>query len=255
MNDSFQKLRLKERKPHEKKCFAQALFGGFSPWYLPADEVVAMPVGEEPVKVAEERTQVLEKLEEFAITSLEGSTEEEMLFPGGSIKLKGADRTRVVHLSGEINPLPLPHNLNGSKPLFLCLGETDEPAQAQLLTKMLGAMKLDSFSIWRIKEPAIDQGEEAWLGEITSTLWHHRPVFILSVGALVTNILLGEKERLSRIHGQFFEIQVKKQDEPVLPITMVPIFHPEFLLINPKMKHSTWTDLQSVMSHLGLNTP
>ena len=32
---------------------------------------------------------------------------------------------------------------------------------------------------------------------------------------------------------------------------MVPIFHPDFLKINPKMKRTAWDDLQKVMRMIG----
>jgi uracil-DNA glycosylase family 4 len=253
MDNIFKKLRQLERKPHAQKSFEQALFGGFAPWYLGVDEAPSIPV--EPVKVVEEKTQVLEKLQDFVVNQLDGRLDDEIQFPGGAVKLKAPERVRVVKLNPESSPRTLPEELSAERPIFLCLGETQEPAQAELLTKMLHAMKLHEFSVWRIKEPSAEEEEKAWLEEMMMTVWHYRPVFILSVGALVTNIILGEKERLSRIHGQFFEIQVTNASDPFFPVTMVPIFHPEFLLINPKMKQSTWTDLQNVMSHLGSNTP
>lgn len=253
MENIFQKLRQQERKPHAHKSFKHALFGGLHPWYLGVDQPVQTV--QEDKKLVDERAQVLEKLQDFAHNQLAENTETEMSFPGGAIKLKAPEKLRILACDLSIPPREIPPELPAHGPLFLCLGETDEPAQAELLTKMLKAMKLDQFRVWRIREPGIDQSEQAWLSEITSTLWHHQPIFILSVGALVTNVLLGEKERLSRIHGQFFELQVKAADKTSANIPMVPIFHPEFLLINPKMKQTTWIDLQNVMGHLGLNTP
>ena len=73
-----------------------------------------------------------------------------------------------------------------------------------------------------------------------------RPKVVVSLGATVTNILLGKREKLSTIHGQFFE---KRQGE--CNFSLMPIFHPDFLIINPNMKRTAWIDLQKVMERIG----
>lgn len=77
-----------------------------------------------------------------------------------------------------------------------------------------------------------------------------KPKVVITLGALSTNSILGKKERLTNIHGKFIEQEVEYKDQ-VLKFVLCPIFHPEFLLINPSMKRTTWIDLQNVMKYIG----
>jgi len=75
-----------------------------------------------------------------------------------------------------------------------------------------------------------------------------RPKLVIAMGALASNFLLGRKERLSFIHGKIFSVSVKTEKIDPLMISFMPIYHPEFLTINPNMKRSTWEDMKSAMS-------
>ena len=50
----------------------------------------------------------------------------------------------------------------------------------------------------------------------------------------------------SNIHGQFFEKQYGDT-----AFSLMPVFHPDFLVINPNMKRTAWADLQKVMERVG----
>jgi len=75
-----------------------------------------------------------------------------------------------------------------------------------------------------------------------------RPRIVVSLGATVTNILLGRREKLSTIHGQFFDKAIDQCN-----YSLMPLFHPDFLIINPNMKRTAWIDLQKVMERVGKN--
>lgn len=86
--------------------------------------------------------------------------------------------------------------------------------------------------------------------ELLEQIKKFKPSIVVSLGATVTNILLGKREKLSGIHGQFFEKSVSINNESYT-YQLMPIFHPDFLVINPNMKRTAWIDLQKVMERVG----
>ncbi len=148
--------------------------------------------------------------------------------------------------------------LKGLAPLIqvLFLGDSFDGNGEDLLGKMIGAMKLSSNEFFRfpMQESLDEVTDLAMNAEVpngaTKDLYDiiqlKRPTIVVSLGATVTNILLGKREKLSTIHGQFFE---KKIGECVY--NLMPIFHPDFLQINPNMKRTAWIDLQKVMERIG----
>lgn len=165
-------------------------------------------------------------------------------------------------------PIPLSENVievsekivepKGLAPLIqvLFVGDTFDGTGEDLLGKMIGAMKLSPNEFFRypMQESLEDVTDLAFNAEnpnhSTTELYKmiklKRPAIVVSLGATVTNILLGKREKLSTIHGQFFE---KKLGECVY--NLMPIFHPDFLQINPNMKRTAWIDLQKVMERIG----
>ncbi len=126
----------------------------------------------------------------------------------------------------------------------------------ELLTKMLGAMKLRPDQIARTLALSAEGADQAALEDAQMRLYaeirKHSPEVVVSLGALATNLLLGRQERLSQVHGQILPREVLAEDGP-LNFALVPLFHPEFLLINPNMKRTAWIDMQKIMVHLGLS--
>jgi uracil-DNA glycosylase family 4 len=125
-----------------------------------------------------------------------------------------------------------------------------------LLGKMISAMKLTENEFYRIefKEeleniadlPANLENPDLATKAILDFIEKNRPKVVVSLGAIVTNILLGRREKLSSIHGQFFDKEAGK-----CFYSLMPLFHPDYLLINPNMKRTAWTDLQKVMERVG----
>lgn len=73
-----------------------------------------------------------------------------------------------------------------------------------------------------------------------------RPEFIVCLGSVAVQNLLGTDEKISRLRGRFTAWQ---------KIPVMPTYHPAFLLRNPNMKKPVWEDMQQVMQRLGLPIP
>ncbi|MFA6236607.1 MAG: uracil-DNA glycosylase family protein [Bacteriovorax sp.] len=138
----------------------------------------------------------------------------------------------------------------------LFVGDTYDGEGEDLLGKMIQAMKLKENEFYRFKmdeelENVTDlsdnlQSPSPATQRLLDLIAKKRPKIVVSLGATVTNILLGRREKLSTIHGQFLE---KQHAECVY--SLIPLFHPSYLTINPNMKRAAWIDLQKVMERIG----
>lgn len=68
-----------------------------------------------------------------------------------------------------------------------------------------------------------------------------RPEVIVTLGKIATQSLLGAKEPITKIRGQW-----QRYDH----IRVMPTFHPSYLLRLPRERHRTWEDMQQVMEYL-----
>ena len=183
---------------------------------------------------------------------------------------------RVIPETQKINPLVNKMEIivdelpaKKSEPVYLTptnslcdvvfVGDTflgEKGSDQDLLGKMILAMKLKGEEFYRF---AMDEELDSVVDlaknlesptEATLTLLNFinqkKPKVVVSLGATVTNILLGKREKLSTIHGQFFEKQYGDT-----AFSLIPVFHPDFLVINPNMKRTAWADLQKVMERVG----
>ncbi len=73
-----------------------------------------------------------------------------------------------------------------------------------------------------------------------------QPKVIVALGATAAMYLLGVKQSLSSLRGQWHDCRGAK-----LAVT----YHPAFLLRDPRQKGEAWKDLQRVMAELGLKAP
>jgi uracil-DNA glycosylase len=138
----------------------------------------------------------------------------------------------------------------------LFVGDKYDGVGEDLLAKMIGAMKLTSqeFSRFLFEEGLENVNDLAFNLEnpneatqnLRAKILKYKPKIVVSLGATTTNILLGRREKLSAIHGQFIDVVIEDFE-----FSMVPIFHPDFLIINPNMKRTAWIDLQKVMERVG----
>lgn len=163
------------------------------------------------------------------------------------------------------NPIPetIPEKIletSNALTKVLFVGDTfDTNSQTEdLLGKMIIAMKLNENDFARIAlNPNFDEindleenlnkpSEEFQL--FLNKIEELAPVFVISLGATITNLILGRREKMTTIHGKFFKSQANAWE-----FQLMPIFHPDFLLINPNMKRTAWIDLQLVMESIGKN--
>lgn len=146
----------------------------------------------------------------------------------------------------------------GPAPLceVLFLGDSYKGEGEDLLGRMIGAMKLKTGEFYRyplneelenVSDLAANlDNPDAATKSLLDFIVEKRPKVVVSLGATITNILLGRREKLSGIHGQFIEKEIGD-----CHFSLMPVFHPDFLLINPNMKRTAWIDLQKVMERVG----
>lgn len=65
------------------------------------------------------------------------------------------------------------------------------------------------------------------------------PKCILLLGSIVTKALFGEHVRISSFRGQIHDLLIEEQKYSVLPT-----FHPSYLLRSPRQKKLAWIDMQ-----------
>lgn len=224
-------------------------------WQKPRTAVPLMAsgpqvAGTEPQN-EQEKKQVLKSLGRFVEEQSEAKGS--LSFPGGEVKVNaGAKKIDLSSLSGEAEPQWVESLNEKTKVLFLgdCPKDFDpENPNGDLLSKMISAMKLSKESYCRVfitKDQ--EEGTKQW-HKVLKALKDHQEIFVVCLGAMATNIIMGKKERLSRVHGKEVQIVVSKGSDETL-LRVYPVFHPDILQINPNMKRSAWLDLQKVMEAL-----
>ncbi|RMG01935.1 MAG: uracil-DNA glycosylase [Nitrospirae bacterium] len=68
-----------------------------------------------------------------------------------------------------------------------------------------------------------------------------KPIVIMTLGDVATKTILGDVGNISRVRGKKFDYE---------GITVVPTFHPSYLLRNASKKWDTWNDAQLVLKIL-----
>ncbi len=107
-----------------------------------------------------------------------------------------------------------------------------------LLTEILAAAGLDREKIFitsvckcrppKNRTPRVPE-IEACMGWLSQQLEIIRPEFVLTVGNVPTQTLLGTKTGISSLRGRFHEIERNGRT-----MTLRPLFHPAYLLRNPR---------------------
>ena len=110
-----------------------------------------------------------------------------------------------------------------------------------LFSKMIKAMQLSLSEIF-ITTVNIDEKEKNPFLEKEIILM--KPSLIISLGAKATEFILKEPQRLAEVHGEFFPVKFGERE-----IQVMPLFHPELLLINTNMKKVAWYDMQKAMQY------
>lgn len=129
-------------------------------------------------------------------------------------------------------------------------GEPFVGEAGQLLTRMIKAMGYERSEVYICnvlkcrppdnRNPApeeISQCSPFLLRQIQAIA----PIAIVALGTFAAQTLLGSKEPISRLRGEFHDYH---------SIPLMPTFHPAFLLRSPEKKREVWADLQQVMKLL-----
>ena len=123
----------------------------------------------------------------------------------------------------------------------------------QLLTKMIEAMGHTRETIYianivkcrppENRNPFEDESATC-IPFLYRQIEYIKPKVIVCLGSVAAQNLLKTKLGISKIRGEFVELNGVK---------VMPTFHPAYLLRNGKMKKPCWEDLQKVMAELSGN--
>ncbi len=258
-----------ENAPKNGRSYAQEIFyeeipASFSD-QMESDASVKLGASTEPTN----QTEVLDKLKDFSqkvadqtdsqhsdflneneISSL---TQDQILKKLASVfPIKSIDQglrinsslnssTRVLYLVDELRVEDKENDSELSS--FLSL------RASELFLKMNSAMKLkrEEISFFSVG----NQGESH--RELILELIHFiKPEIVLTFGASTTSHFYSERKRLSEVHGNIEKIKLKLTSNEVYSFSLMPLFHPELLLVNGNMKKTAWLDMQKCMKLLGL---
>ena len=73
------------------------------------------------------------------------------------------------------------------------------------------------------------------------------PDILVLLGGSASKTLLGMKESITKIHGQWFDYSTHRM---VAPILAIPFYHPVHLLNSPVYKRDAWFDLLKIKQKL-----
>jgi len=217
-----------------------------------------------------EKQRILQSLDEYIDSEINDSGAKKVSFPGGEVSHTQSNAKKTSFSDGAILELSSFIEKAGDRPIIydydafrsdqlsiVFVGQRpkdfdDENPYGDLLSKMIGAMQLKDLEFSRIylsEDRAIALSE--WY-RILEMLDGRMQLCIVALGAKACNTILGTRERLSKIHGQEFKFRILG-NKTQIDLSVFPVFHPDFLQINPNMKRSAWIDLQKIMTHLGIH--
>lgn len=115
---------------------------------------------------------------------------------------------------------------------------------AELFERMIMAMKLDPSEV--IVFPVEGTDESDYSRDVMEVAAFYKPEIIITLGAKATQKILKSNDRLTVVHGQFFNRSMSDRGN----FQVVPLFHPSIIETNQNMKKTAWTDMQKIMKHL-----
>ncbi len=144
-------------------------------------------------------------------------------------------------------------------------GEPFVGKAGQLLTRMIAAMTLTREQVYIAntvkcrppgnRTPVEDEMAACW-PYLARQIAIIRPKLIVALGRPATQTLLATTEAISKIRGREFPFPPPSLATAGLPhCTLIPTFHPAYLLRSPDEKAKAWADLQIAMRFLGLKLP
>jgi uracil-DNA glycosylase family 4 len=115
---------------------------------------------------------------------------------------------------------------------------------AELFERMIMAMKLTPNEV--IVFPVEGNDESDYSRDVMEVAAFYRPEIIITLGAKATQKILKSNDRLTMVHGQFFNRRMGE----IANFQVVPLFHPSIIETNQNMKKTAWADMQKIMKHL-----
>jgi uracil-DNA glycosylase family 4 len=125
-------------------------------------------------------------------------------------------------------------------------------AAGQLLDRMLAAIRLDRSDVYianvvKCRPPGnrtpSDEEALACAPYLARQIALVDPEVIVTLGATAARALLGTDVRITRIRGQWQTLGER---------SVMPTYHPAFLLRDPRQKAVVWDDLRAVAARLGI---
>ena len=125
----------------------------------------------------------------------------------------------------------------------------------QLLNNMIAAMGLQREAVYianivKCRPPQNRTPEPVEANTCSPFLLQQidivQPEVIVALGSTAATYLLGVKQSLAALRGQWFDVRGSK---------CAVTYHPAFLLRDPRQKGEAWKDLQRVMAELNLKPP
>ncbi|MBT3585254.1 MAG: hypothetical protein HN509_10115 [Halobacteriovoraceae bacterium] len=271
-----ERQQLREAPKAFSQSFSEALLGPV-PWGTKSLGASCKPLG----PAASEKRQTLVALNQYVekrkeMTPEVGEKKPVFKIPGGEIhvlddQISQAKSWKISAVAPKNCPHCLREEQNGQilspelleAPLkILLLGEAchggPEGEPQLIINKMISAMGLSAASAGQgilVRCQASDSEVPSHKSCPCFELSLHqilkwKPQFVISMGAISSALLLGKRERISKVHGKFCSRQVTSENGEGHSFQLVPLFHPNYLAINPNMKRSAWNDLQKIMQAL-----
>lgn len=275
MDGLFKQKLLSLRNPLVPRTFAEALLGDVS-WLKRTKVSSASPV---PSKTAySEKIQVIESLERFAQEKATELQTNVLRMDGAEVHLRTDVDWENVSLFSDSDALKnglgldskiLDIVLNNKTPQsvkaifvsekFRPWNEVESELKsgfinellvgfplktAELFERMIMAMKLIPEEVIIFPVEGLDEAD--YSKDVMEIAAFYRPEVIITLGAKATHKILKSNDRLSLVHGQFFNRKVGASDN----FQVVPLFHPSIIETNQNMKKTAWADMQKIMKHL-----
>lgn len=206
-----------------------------------------------------EKQIVLEAFTSYAKEKIEEDLESKTLnFNGGEIKLKEATGYRNSFALNLKTPIESAVK-EKAKVIFLFdeernsefsgLEKFTDKGLAELFLKMVtDGMKLSSpdYDLTSI----FLEDKTSNLNTLISKVLAHKPKMIISLGAKATNSLLETNLRMAELHGKFFDLSFKSENEDHV-LKLMPILSLDIINISKDKKRIVWEDLKKAIQYLG----
>lgn len=275
MDSLFKQKLLTLRNPSQPKTFTEALLGDTSWLKAPVREKKAsLP----PKENFSEKVQVIESLERFAQEKTAELKTNVIKLNGGELHVKAEPGWDDLNHFKSHDDLKAALNLD-SKYLDIVFKDKN-PGQvsvlfvsekfrnwdevsaelktgfineliagfplktAELFERMIMAMKLTPPEV--IVFPVEGNDETDFSRDVMEVAAFYKPEIIITLGAKATQKILKSNDRLTMVHGQFFN----RRMGDVGNFQVVPLFHPSIIETNQNMKKTAWADMQKIMKHL-----